>query len=606
MKSYLSRLKNVVSTLFKGKDLNDVMSGIKDYKELIDGLIAHEVDGVLIFRNGNKYVGKGILIVEDLAKTIDDSNPYDVMNMLKSYFNSLNLGFPIEYRLFIRPLNKGKVINALDRRLQNLLIIAETDPSNSKVRSEIERLKLIKNRILKEGYVPFEVIIFYAIEYSSGNVDDVVTVVKNRVNVLKNVLESQGIRCKFLNEVGPILKRKVLHMFFRGLANSRVNYVLPSFIKGFKVLSLNIFPLSPIAIRRRPKNTLFSEGIYLGVDLRSSNYVFWNLINSLNPHIMVIGPSGVGKTEFLTVIGLRTWLTYGFKVIFIDLRGEFKERLRTRGIYYNLINVEEYGLNILKPFCVTPRARASQLADIISYSYNLDYDLSAYLYRALVNTYALRGFELSKVYEMSDLLNISWDDVINNVEYSNYPYASTLLRVIDEVKNIDLVSTEHILSKVVDGINVIDLSSLRGKEEIIRVALLTLMSDSLNLASLTTSSDIKFVVIVDEFWYLTNTGRVNPLPLTLLKLGRGYGVAFFTATQSFEDLKPNTKQFVDNTGLLVIMNSPSLTYWKEVSKYVVLSDEEINELRTFMGRGDALIRILPDPRPIPVKIDIST
>ena len=580
--------------------VHKVSDEVLDYSNLIDELSKCEVDGIILLRDGDKVLGKGILIVEEVTRTVDDGNPYDVINMIKSYFNSLNLGFPIEYRLFLRPLNKSKVIDVLDKRLQSLYVIAESDPSNSKVRSEIERLKMIKNKILKEGFTPFEVIIFYAVEYGGESVDDVITVVNNRLRVLKSVLESQGVKCRLLKEVGPLLKRKVLNVFFRGFVNSRLmGYIAPTFVRGIKVMPLNISPLTPLGIRRRPKNTLFSEGIYLGIDLRGRNYVFWNLINSLNPHSMVIGPSGVGKTEFLTVLGLRTWLTYGLRVVYLDLRGEFKDRLSKRKVFFNHIDLSEYGLNMLMPYHVPPRTRASQLADVISFAFCLDYEVASQLYRVLVNAYLSKGVGVGSY-------SLSWDDVINYVEYGQVPYSSTLLRVIDEVQGLEGRVSRHVLDVLTDGLNVIDLSGIRGKEELVRVALLMLMNDSLNLASATGVTGLKFAMVIDEFWYLTNVGRGNPLPLSLLKLGRGYGVAFFTATQSFDDLKPNAKQFIDNVGLLVIMNSPSLTYWEEVSKYVVLSKEEVNELRMFMSRGDALIRILPDPRPLPVRIDIRT
>jgi len=63
--------------------VHKVSDEVLDYSNLIDELSKCEVDGIILLRDGDKVLGKGILIVEEVTRTVDDGNPYDVINMIK-------------------------------------------------------------------------------------------------------------------------------------------------------------------------------------------------------------------------------------------------------------------------------------------------------------------------------------------------------------------------------------------------------------------------------------------------------------------------------------------------------------------------------------------
>jgi len=90
----------------------------------------------------------------------------------------------------------------------------------------------------------------------------------------------------------------------------------------------------------------------------------------------------------------------------------------------------------------------------------------------------------------------------------------------------------------------------------------------------------------------------------LVRVGRGYGVPLALATQTLVDLARNVKALLDSIGLLIVMPSTSLEYWREVRKVAKVGWERVERMRS-LGRGYALVRMAPDPRSIIVKLEQS-
>ncbi|MEM4485247.1 MAG: ATP-binding protein, partial [Sulfolobales archaeon] len=80
-------------------------------------------------------------------------------------------------------------------------------------------------------------------------------------------------------------------------------------------------------------------------------------------------------------------------------------------------------------------------------------------------------------------------------------------------------------------------------------------------------------------------------------------ISISMATQSFKDFGELWDMIAENTGLLIVMSNPSKSFWAEASKFLRIGEKYLEDIMTIMRRGDAIIRILPDPRAIPVSID---
>jgi len=75
------------------------------------------------------------------------------------------------------------------------------------------------------------------------------------------------------------------------------------------------------------------------------------------------------------------------------------------------------------------------------------------------------------------------------------------------------------------------------------------------------------------------------------------------ATQNIIDLGDYSDIYLQNIGLIAFMNNGDKKFWQEVLRFVNISDKEISNELSFLGRGEALIRFITDPRPVIISLD---
>lgn len=557
-------------------------------------------NGLIMFRRSDDEVCyKKVIRVVNVVTSINDLSDQEVLKYLRTYFNSLNLGFPIEVRTIFKPIDKEKLLSEVNKKIQNLLVDIEVNPANTKAKTDLDRLTKFRDRIYKYGIQPYDVLAYYVVEACSDKEEEALKLVNSRASLLMKTLESLGI---ITSELKGVEGRALLQIFFRGYLSKFYELILNKLLR-FKLVSRVASPLAvvfnPYIISSRTKFDLRSSGVYLGVNIITSENVFWNVERCLNPHILVIGPSGIGKTETLITILVRTHMTYSTKVFIVDVKNEYRDRLLRRGVKVDVINLGvDVGLGINQLINLIPKTfRASYLTEIISDSIFTkdEKDIVATLYKVL-----------NEALEFSDINPNNFWGVIKDFtgmvddDYIQY----RLMRVFNILESLDRGVPLINVLRGVDPITPVNLS---------QIALLGI--DYLNLAMLVLFNTIqilymdvikeshvpKIQVVVDEAWQFL-MGR-KELILKLLKLGRGYGVSLALATQSLHDLGELCKDYIENSGLLVVLPSSDTAYWKELSKFMKLSYDEIRDYTLMLSKGDALIRILPDPRPIPIKLD---
>jgi hypothetical protein len=90
----------------------------------------------------------------------------------------------------------------------------------------------------------------------------------------------------------------------------------------------------------------------------------------------------------------------------------------------------------------------------------------------------------------------------------------------------------------------------------------------------------------------------------IVKRGRGHGIAVFLATQNVSDFQGLEDLVLENVSNLVILSNGDMKFWEEVGKrFVFLSKEEIRNKLMYLKRGEALVRLSNDPRPLLVRLD---
>ncbi|MGC9148561.1 MAG: hypothetical protein ACP5GI_03890 [Sulfolobales archaeon] len=157
-------------------------------------------------------VAKGFLILRDISRSADeflDSN--DLVRFLNSYIKILSKPFPIEIRTIILPVDREKIISKIDNAIQTKEIIKQSDPSNERIVTEIERLKKLKKKIL-EGEAPYNIAMILTVSSEGKNENEARDKLMNRIKILQQELSDLGI---VVEEIKGLHILEILNRFFR-------------------------------------------------------------------------------------------------------------------------------------------------------------------------------------------------------------------------------------------------------------------------------------------------------------------------------------------------------------------------------------------------------
>ena len=567
-------------------------------------------DGCILYRAGDGVCGKKALILEAISSTLAEVAPLNILHFLKAFYNSLNLGFPVEVRTFIAPLSRDEFLKSVNRRLEAALVTLEVNPSNAGLRARVRRLEQARDRVLKEGLAPFDVVALFIVEACGGSEDDVRRALDVRSKVLKDTLTALGVRVREVRGVRASIIRK---LFFRP-----TNYGGGSGVKGLiarllvprlRLADYTLAILYPFIISAGVRLFLRSEGVFLGVDLVSGEEVYWNVSESLSPHILVVGPTGSGKTEFLSVIAGRLDEAYSPNIIVFDVKGEYPYRLSRYGTKFReLVFGRDVGLGIIKLLTYLPRGlRAGLLTDIIAKSFPLgrEREVVTSLYRGLshvlnnfgsIDSCVLNGYE--------DCSTRFFSSVGDYVEAFEDGYVSYRVdKVLKAMESFELGTPLVDLIASGRGVTVLNLSNVigLGREVISLVAEVLVKAVEVSLSRVLRPLNTptpRVALIVDEGWAMVSTGSAVA---EVLRLGRGYGVLAAVATQFISDISALGPGMVNNVGLLVALPSPDRDYWEGLALYMKVSSSDVERFTTLLGRGEAVVRISPDPRPIAIR-----
>lgn len=368
--------------------------------------------------------------------------------------------------------------------------------------------------------------------------------------------------------------------------------------RPFIASSIHSIYFSPFLRTSLHSRGIHKSGILIGRIINSGRNVFWNPNSSMSPHIIVVGPTGSGKTETLISIATKMHSLLSTTILAIDVKGDIEARLLKRGYLFRSIDVPRTPLGSLYPFYIDPSARAGQVFEAIVSSFDVnDIKMQAAIYKAI-----------KRAYEKTP--TPTWQNILSELSQEDEHVRIMISRIIDEISYLDGGKQQIGHYEIVEGeINIIPLSKIsKEKEETLSYAMNIVFQDMLNYMS-SRHVDPRYVggaIVIDEAWILTRKGRSSTRLLNLVKLSRGYGLSVLLATQSFRDFGDDWDRILENSGLLIALSNPSKRFWSDASKFLKIDRETIEELMVVMGRGDALIRILPDPRPLPVSLETET
>ncbi len=342
-----------------------------------------------------------------------------------------------------------------------------------------------------------------------------------------------------------------------------------------------------------PDPDMISEGVLLGTELYADRLVLWNLEKSVNPHLLVLGPTGSGKTEFLISLSVKVRSSYNVPVVLFDTKGDIIERLVKYGVHFRTFNPLIWSPGMLELDEPIPQLKARAIEDVIASSFDLDEGTSSVLYKVLSEllesgvpswSSALKLLEAEDVDESIKARLRKVISIVRELE-SGYPFDP---KELDERKEILVVN----LSKI-------------SVEEAKRYVMLSLLTRIYNYFRKSVDKGLRVVVVLDEAWTAFSREQMKRgLILDMIKRGRGHGVAVFIATQNVSDFQGFEDKILDNVSNHVVLSNGDRKFWEEVvGRFVLISDEDIRNKVMYLKRGEALVRIANDPRPLLVRLD---
>lgn len=182
--------------------ISRLLFGVEDL-ELVSGKIVSCGDG--------GCTAKGFLLLKEFAEVPEDLSGAEVQRILSSYIKILSQNSPAGVRAVVYPVDVSQLLSKIDRQLQVKLIMLESDPTNERLRTDIERLRILKRRILG-GEVPFNVHMVFEVQASGADVGEALKRLRLKISSMREELKSIGI---YVEEVGGAEILGILDRFFR-------------------------------------------------------------------------------------------------------------------------------------------------------------------------------------------------------------------------------------------------------------------------------------------------------------------------------------------------------------------------------------------------------
>ena len=407
-------------------------------------------------------------------------------------------------------------------------------------------------------------------------------------------------------------------------------------VPRIRALTKDFIAISPLAFRRRP--LMPREGLYLGRD-EMGRPVYFNPSLLPNPHVMVLGPPGKGKSTLVKTMLFRlnqlTRYTGTGKppaVIIIDPAGEYADKadeLRAKGLKVTVVDLVKSKYNPLLLSGLEPRQRAARLVDyVFANIMPLDRFQSGVLYQAIMLAY-------KKLCNIDEYNPETWTDERASKATFKHIYDYIAWRAQQAARNVAsrggspeldpsvtlLTELARLLLPMSTGSFALDRTDLTVKQlidegGIVIVSFKTTtvegmqvrMSDELQklivwsilehihsyMTSLHAEEGVRLIVVIDEGHKFLQ-GRYENIPLGQhLREGRKFGASYIIITHLPKDLPPDIERIVGTTFIFGFGHPGEA---RRVAELLNLTREEYEKIMA-MKTGELYVKWIEDPRPL--------
>ncbi|MGC8479584.1 MAG: ATP-binding protein [Candidatus Micrarchaeia archaeon] len=298
---------------------------------------------------------------------------------------------------------------------------------------------------------------------------------------------------------------------------------------------------------------------------------YLNLIDNINPHIIITGQSGSGKSNAANVI-IEEFSRYGYNFLVIDPKNDYTGIAAITNS--NIINAKNTGINIFERGLASITEKSYELSNLFQRHLRLGHVQKNCLYRCIKYTYEISERKKIEPNFSSLLFTIqvfkkNAEEKGKRGEVSILENLSTRLSIFDYLKGCNLISISRILNERtiirLDSLGTMEAQSI-FMEEIIRQVYT-------HMISLNQNNKQRFYIIVDEAGKLGS----NPVIGRIGAEGRKYGVGIIAISQDFKSLD---KDLRCNSSLIF--------------NFYTREPEELNYISSFLAcgnDGERLIKI---------------
>ncbi len=359
-----------------------------------------------------------------------------------------------------------------------------------------------------------------------------------------------------------------LQGFFTFQRTVFVDLVKP--LQSSYALTDDIVPLIPLQGRAATDKRAHSR-ISLGVD-RSGKLVSVSLTELPSRHIMIVGPTGMGKTRTAAAL-LRQLVQQGVRIIVFDPHGEYGKLLRSR---VKIVDVRYQIPNIFELGSLTVSEKVHRLVLALEDSFGVK--LSDSTYEALLLAYR-RGLYRRPLEMLRELQS----QVV-------LPEERLLFKRIEEtLKEAKFIDPEIVLRN--NAVLLLNFRNILHSPDILSFLMMS-MFDVLYtwLSRIGRDGYLKYMLVLDEAYYVLGS---RLLELTVRGF-RKLGVGTMLITQSVSDI---SHTIVENIGLAILLGGPD-SYVMNLAHVFNLSQEDIDWLVSALpprdtGRTRALLVMGP-------------
>jgi len=400
--------------------------------------------------------------------------------------------------------------------------------------------------------------------------------------------------------IGSILFIASMAMAAAGVyevVQSRPQYALPKeydpmtyarsglVLLGHEVKYRAVFPkwfVKPVEREERVRGEREEET--LEIEVGENRPFLLNLEDAINPHCVVSGTSGSGKTQTVKAIVARYWCAKKIPAIIIDWTGEYVDFTRRLGGVVLQVPTS-FRLNPLALLGLSPSERAAATAEAVGYATDMTPLQRGEFQECIMDVYQkfgiINGDENTYNKPAPTIKDVA-DHMVWKMEQGLYgkqerAWVPWILRRLQLLSSIFGEETVDFWSIIMRGPVCIDLSRLPRTEREETKTTVTYLILQRIYERMKDLSKLRLLTVLDEAWQVltikTVEGqKVEPLPSKIVRLGRKYGFGIVISTQMIKDVPESV---LGNAATAIIHSFSEPHQLQYIKKFVTLSDVQV-------------------------------